>query len=241
MWIQRIIRLLGRMIFYMLLVPLLIALVYTLANQLLTAALIILVLCVIVLYNGLIRIRIPEHSVAVRDGKVGIFFREKTVRNRFDFASRGQTVIQLPAFGLLDRRFKVDIFSPDSAGGVNCCRLSLDLDYVMELTACQRAYDQYALHQDTLPVAVRTQLLQSASRLGWPFPAHGEEAEDLGPIVAELNRGLENFGMKIVDATCMFTTGRTLVRYVAAEQEMVERAAAAGGASREGAGASLTP
>ncbi len=237
MWIQRMIRLLGRMIFYMLMVPLLVALVYTLASQLWTAALIILVLSVIVLYNGLIRIRIPEHSVAVRDGKVGIFFPERTVRDRFDFASRGQTVIQLPAFGLLDRRFKVEIFSPDTTDGLNSCRLSLDLDYIMELTACQRAYEQYALHQDTLPVAVRTQLLRSASELGWPFPAHGEEdrAEDLEPIVAELNRGLENFGMKIVDATCTFTTGQTLVRYVAAEQEMVERAAAAGGASRKGA------
>jgi len=238
MWVQRMTRFLGRMIFYMLMGPLLIALVYTLANDLWTAALIILALGAIVLYNGLVRIHILENSVAVRDGKVAVFFPEKTVRNRFDFASRGQTVIQLPHFGLLDRRFKMEIFAPDTTGELNSCRLSLDLDYIMELTACQRAYDTYVLYQDQLPAAVRTHLFQSASRLGWPFPALGEDngAEYLKPVVAELNRGLENFGLKIVDATCTFTTGRTLVRYVAAEQETAERVAAAGGTSREGAG-----
>jgi hypothetical protein len=239
MWIQRMIRLLGRMIFYMLLLPLLVALVYTLSHDQWRAALILIVLCVLVLYKGLIRLTIPENSVVVRDGKVALFFPKKTVRDRFDFASRGQTVIQLPHFGLLDRRYKFEIFSPDPKGGLHSCRLSLDLDYIMELTACQRAYDNYVLYQDQLPFEVRRQLLESSAHLGWPFPSHGEEdwEEYLKPIVAELNRGLENFGLKIEEATCTFAAGPTLVRFVAAEQEMVEKEIATGEASREGAGA----
>jgi len=232
------IQLLGRMIFYMLLLPLLVALVYTLSHDQWLAALIIMVLCVLVLYKGLIRLHIPENSVVVRDGKVALFFPEKTVRNRFDFASRGQTVVQLPHFGLLDRRYKLEIFSPDTKGGLNSCRLSLDLDYIMELTACQRAYDNFVLYQDKLPLEVRRQLFETSARLAWPFPSHGEEdrKEYLKPIVAELNRGLEDFGLKIEEATCTFTAGPTLVRFVAAEQEMVEKAVVPGGASQEGAG-----
>ena len=230
MWIQRMIRLLGRLIFYMLLLPLLAALVYTLSHEQGLAAVIIMVLCVLVLYKGLIRLHILENSVAVRDGKVALFFPEKTVRNRFDFASRGQTVIQLPHFGLLDRRFKLEIFSPDTKGALNSCRLSVDLDYIMELPACQRAYDKFVLYQDTLPLEVRRQLLQSAAHLGWPFPllGEGDREEYLKPVVAELNRGLEDFGLKIEEATCTFTAGPTLVRFVAAEQEMVENSEARG-------------
>src|SRR6266567_2664444 len=237
MWVQKMIRLLGRLIFYMLLLPLMIAIIYTLSHEQWRAALIFIVLCVIVLYKGLIRLTIPEKSVVVRDGKVALFFPEKTVRDRFDFASRGQTVIQLPHFGMLDRRYKLEIFSPDTKGGLNSCRLSLDLDYIMELTACQRAYDNYVLYQDRLPLEVRRQLLKISAHLGWPFPSHGEEdrEEYLKPIVAELNRGLEDFGLKIEEATCTFTAGPTLVRFVAAEQEMVEKAVVPGGASQEGA------
>jgi hypothetical protein len=238
MWVQRMIQLLGRMIFYMLLLPLLVGIVYTLSHDLWLAALILMVLCILVLYKGLIRLTILENSVVVRDGKVALFFPEKTVRNRFDFASRGQTVIQLPHFGLLDRRYKLEIFSPDTKGGLNSCRLSLDLDYIMELTACQRAYDNFVLYQDQLPLEVRRQLFKSAAQLGWPFTSHGEEdrEEYLKPIVSELNCGLENFGLKIEEATCTFSAGPTLVRFVAAEQEMVEKAVVPGGASREGAG-----
>ncbi len=234
MWIQRMIELLGRMIFYMLLVPLLVGIIYTLAHDQWLAALILMVLCILVLYKGLIRLTILGNSVVVRDGKVALFFPDKTVRNRFDFASRGQTVIQLPHFGVLDRRFKLELFSPDTKGGLNSCRLSLDLDYIMEMTACQRAYDKYVLYQDQLPLEVRRQLFKSAAHLGWPFPSHGEEdtEEHLKPIVAELDRGLENFGLKIEEATCTFTAGPTLVRFVAAEQEMVEKAVVPGGASK---------
>ena len=43
------------------------------------------------------------------------------------------------------------------------------------------------------------------------------------PLVAELNLGLESVGLKIDEATCSFSTGPTLVRFVAAEQEIVEK------------------
>src|SRR6266567_4712072 len=192
MWVQRMIQLLGRMIFYMLLLPLLVGIVYTLSHDLWLAALILMVLCILVLYKGLIRLTILENSVVVRDGKVALFSPETTVRNRFDFASRGQTIVQLPHFGLLDRRYKLEIFSPDNKGGLNCCRLSLDLGYIMELTACQRAYDNYVLYQDQLPLEVRRQLFKSTAHLAWPFPLQGEEdrEEYLNRLLAELNRGL---------------------------------------------------
>jgi hypothetical protein len=46
--------------------------------------------------------------------------------------------------------------------------------------------------------------------------------EYLEPIVAEMNLGLESLGLKIEKATCKFTAGPTLVRLIAAEQEVVE-------------------
>ena len=109
----------------------------------------------------------------------------------------------------------------------------------MELTGWQRAYDHYIVLHDRMSLAVRTQLFKSSAHLAWPAPVPGEEnrEEYLKPIVAELNRGLENLGLKIEEATCTFTAGPTLVRFVAAEQEIVEKAAVQGGASREGAGA----
>jgi hypothetical protein len=238
MWIQRIIWILGRMIFYMLLIPLLVAIVYALSHDQWLAALIFIVLCVLVLYKGLIRLKIPANSVVVRDGKVIFFLPEKTVRDRFDFASRGQTIVQLPHFGLLDRPYKLEIFSPDTKGGLYSCRLSLSLGYIMELTAWQRAYDNFVLYQEKLTLVVKRQLFKSSAHLVWPFPLQGEEdrEEYLKPIVAELNLGLENLGLKIEEATCTFTAGPTLVRFVAAEQEIVEKAVVPGGASQEGAG-----
>ena len=196
------------------------------------------VLCVLVLYKGLIRLKIPANSLVVRDGKVVFFIPEKTVRDRFDFASRGQTIVQLPHYGLLDRPYKLEIFSPDNKGGLNSCRLSLNLGYIMELTGWQRAYDNFVLYQDKLSLEVKRQLFKSSAHLAWPLPLHGEEdmEEYLKPIVAELNLGLENLGLKIEEATCTFTAGPTLVRFVAAEQEIVEKAVVSGGASREGAG-----
>ena len=233
MWIQRMIQILGRMIFYMLLVPLLVAIVYALSHDQWTAALIYLVLCALVLYKGLVRLKIPAHSLVVRDGKVVFFIPEKTVRDRFDFASRGQTIVQLPHYGLLDRPYKLEIFSPNTAGGLNSCRLSLNLGYIMELTAWQHAYDNFVRYQDRLSLGVRMQLFKSSAHLEWPVHSKGEEdrEEYLKPIVAELNRGLENLGLKIEEATCTFTAGPTLVRFVAAEQEIVEKAVVPAGAS----------
>lgn len=235
MWVQRMIQLLGRFIFYMLLIPILIGLVYTLSHDQWRAALIFTVLFVLVLYKGLVRLRIPAHSVVVRDGKVVFFIPEKSVRDRFDFASRGQTIVQLPHYGLLDRPYKLEIFSPDpAAGGLNSCRLSLNLGYIMELTGWQRAYDNFILYQERLSLAVKRQLFISSAHLAWPSPADGEEDREkyLKPIVAELNLGLENFGLKIEEAFCTFTAGPTLVRFVAAEQEIVEKAVVSGGGSR---------
>jgi len=239
MLIQRIIWFLGRMIFWMLLLPLLFGIIYTLSHEQWWAALAFMALCVLVLYKGLIRLTIQANSVVVRDGKVVFYVPEKSVRDRFDFASRGQTIVQMPHFDLLDRPYKMEIFSPDNRGGLNSCRLSLNLGYIMELTGWQRAYDNFVRYQDQLSLVVRKQLFKSSAQMVWPsYPLHGEENmnEYLAPIVAELNLGLENLGLKIVDATCKFTTGPTLVRMVAAEQEVVEKAAVSGEASQEGAG-----
>ncbi len=226
------------MIFYMLLLPLLIGVVYTLSHDQWLAALIFMILCVLVLYKGLIRVTIQANSLVVRDGKVVFFIPEKTVRDRFDFASRGQTIVELPHFGLLDRPYKMETFFPDNKGGLNSCRLSLNLGYVMELTAWQRAYDNFVRYQDKLSVVVKRQLFKSSVQMEWQFPVQGEEDTDeyLKPIVAELNLGLENLGLKIEEATCKFTAGSTLVRFVAAEQEIVEKAIVPGEASQEGAG-----
>jgi hypothetical protein len=228
MWDQKMIRLLGRLIFYMLLLPLLGGIVYTLAHDQWTAALVFLALLVLVLYKGLIRVRIPANSLVLRDGKVVLFIPEKTVRDRFDFASRGQTIIELPYFGLLDRPYKLEIFSPDTRGGVNSCRLSLSLGYIMDLPGWQRAYDNFVRYQGKLSLAVKAQLYRSSVHLTWPSPSQGEAdmEEFLKPVVAELDRGLENFGLKIAEATGSFTAGPMLVRFVAAEQETVEKAVA---------------
>ena len=238
MWIQRIIWILGRLIFYMLLIPLLIGLVYTLSHDQWTAALIFMVLFVLVLYKGLVRLKVPANSVVVRNGKVVFFVPEKSVRDRFDFTSRGQTIVQLPHYGLLDRPYKLEIFSPDTKGGLYSCRLSLNLRYIMELAGWQRAYDNFVLYQDKLSLVVKRQLFKSSAHLVWPLPSQGEEdrEEYLKPIVAELNRGLEDLGLKIEAAACTFTAGPTLVRFVAAEQEIMEKAVVSGGASSEGAG-----
>jgi hypothetical protein len=233
MWVQRMIRFLGRFIFYMLLLPLLIGIVFTLSHEQWTAALIFMVLCALVLYKGLIRIKVPANSLVLREGKAVFFIPEKSVRDRFDFASRGQTIVQLPHFGLLDRPYKLEIFSPDPGGGLHSCRLSLNLGYIMELSGWQRAYDNYVLYQDRLSLAVKRQLFMSAARLTWPLPIQGEEGREeyLKPIVAELNQGLEDLGLKIEETTCTFTAGPTLVRFVAPEQEIVEKAVVPGMAS----------
>jgi len=226
MRLQRIIWLLGRILFYALLILLLVVVIYTLSHDQWPAALIFLVMFILALYKGLICIKIPPYSVVVRNGRVVFFITEKTVRNRFDIVSRGQTIFELPHYGLLDRLYKLEIFCPDSGGGLYSCRLSLDLDYLLEQDAWQRAYDSFILHQEKLSLEVRRVLLKSAAGLVCrPVPLPGEEAmqEYLKPLVAELNLGLESVGLKIEAANCSFTAGSTLVRFVAAEQEIVEK------------------
>ena len=226
MGIQRFIWVVGRISFYALLFLLLIAVIYSLSHDQWLAGLITGVIFFLVLYKGLICIKIPAYSLVVRNGKVVFFIPEKTVRNRFDFVSRGQTIVELPHYGLLDRPYKLEIFCPDSEGSLHACRLSLDLDYLMEPNAWQRAYDSYVLHQERLSLEVRRVLLKSAARLVCrPVPVQGEEDmhEYLKPLVAELNLGLESVGLKIEEANCSFSAGTTLVRFVAAEQEIVEK------------------
>jgi hypothetical protein len=182
------------------------------------------VFCVFILYKGLIRINIPKNSIALHDDKVVLFFPEKTVRDRFDFASRGQTIIQLPHYGLLNQAYKFEIFYPDGKGCLNSFRLSLNLGYVMDLTGWQRVYDNFVLYQEQLSFVVKQQLFKSSTRIVLSFPLQEEENMDkyLKQIVAELDLGLEYLGLKIEDATCKFTSGTTFVRFVAAEQEMLE-------------------
>jgi hypothetical protein len=227
MEIQRIIWIVRRTLFYVLLLLLLAVVIYTLSHDQFLAGLISGVILVLTLYFGLVRLRIPAYSVVVRDGKVVFFIPETTVRNRFDFVSRGQTIVELPHYGLLDRPYKLEIFSPDSKESLYSCRLTLHLDYIMEPIAWQRAYDSFVEHQEKFSLEVKKLLLKSAARLVVcrPIPLQREEnmQEYLKPLVAELNLGLESVGLKIEEATCSFTEGSTLARFVAAEQEILEK------------------
>jgi hypothetical protein len=226
MTIERFTWIVGRILYYSLLFLLMALVIFTLSHDLFLAGLILLVLFVLVLYKGLILISIPAYSIVVRDGKLVFFIPEKIVRNRFDFVSRGQTIVVLPHYGLLDRPYKLEIFSPDNEGGLYACRLTLHLDYDTDLTALQRAYDSFILHHDKLSFEVRRLLVKSAARLVCPpVPLQNEEAiqEYLKPLVADLNLGLESVGLKIEEATCLFTAGSTLVRFVAAEQGILEK------------------
>ena len=226
MGIQQIVWLVGRILFYALLFLLLVVVIYTLSHDQFLAGLIFGVMLTLAIYIGLIRLKIPAYSVVVRNGRVVFFIPEKTVRNRFDFVSRGQTIVELPHYGLLDRPYKLEIFCPESGSSLHSCRLTLHLDYLMETVAWQRAYDSFVLHQQRLSLEVRRLLLKSSAGLVCrPAPMQGEEAmqEYLKPLVAELNLGLESVGLKIEEAICSFTAGPTLVRFVAAEQEMAEK------------------
>jgi hypothetical protein len=219
--------LLERILFYTLLVTLMVVVIYTLSHEKMLFALISGIAFIVILYKGLICLKIPAYSVVVRDGTVVFFIPETVVRNRFDFVSRGQTIVELPHYGLLDRPYQFEIFSPDKEGGVYSCRLSLQLEYLMEPTAWQRAYDSFILHQEKLSFEVRKLLLKSSAGLvSLPsVPLQGEDTmqEYLTPIVAGLNHGLESVGLKIKEASCSLRTGSTLVRFIAAEQEALEK------------------
>ncbi len=229
MWIQRMIWVLGRVLFYLLLIPLMFGVIYTLSHDQWWPALFFMILCVLILYKGLIRINIPKNSIALHNDKVVLFFPEKTVRDRFDFASRAQTIIQLPHYGLLNQPYKLEIFYPDTKGGLNSCRLSLNLGYVMDLTGWQRVYDNFVRYHEQFSFVVNQQLFKSSTLIVASLPMQEEEEMDkyLEQIVAELNLGLELLGLKIEDATCKFTTAPTFVRLVASEQEILEKEEAA--------------
>ncbi|HIJ81938.1 MAG TPA: hypothetical protein HPP76_09560 [Desulfuromonadales bacterium] len=226
MGIQRIIWLVGRIMYYALLVVLLSVIIYMLSHDKSLPALIFGIVFIAALYKGLICLKIPAYSLVVRDGEVVFFIPETTVRNRFDFVSRGQTIVELPHYGLLDRPYKLEIFSPDGQGNLHACRLTLDLDYLMELPELQKALDSFVLHQEKLSVEVKKLLLKSASSLVCRPVIPQDEAstqEYLQPIIAELNIGLESVGLKVEEAKCSFTTGSTLARIIDSEQEILEK------------------
>ncbi len=226
MTIDRLTWILERVFYYLLIFLLLASVIYSLSHEHSLAALMLFVLFMIVFHKGVVCISIPANSLVLREGKVVFLIPEKSVRNRFDFVSRGQTIFTLPHYSLLDHPYKLEKFSPDDKEGLYACRLSLQLGYDTELTALQRAYDSIILHQDWLKFEVSRLLLKSLACLVCPpVSLQNEEAiqEYLKPLVAELNLGLESVGLKIVEATCSFTAGPTLVRFVAAEQEMFEK------------------
>lgn len=226
MKLQRLIWILERVFVYSLLLLLCVAVVYTLSHDQWPFALVSLVLFILVLYRGVIRVKIPEYSVVVRDGKVVFLITETTVRDRFDFVSRGQTIVELPHYGLLDRPYTLEILSPNGEGGVSSCRLSLHLDFSLDLPAVQKAYDSFTKYGEKLSVEVRRLLLKSSAQLSClPAPLEGEEAmrEFLKPIIAKLDQGLESVGLKIEEAHCSFASGAPLVRFVSVEQELLEK------------------
>jgi len=238
MWIQRMIWILGRVLFWMVLLPILGGIIYTLSNDNWGAALLFIVLGVLVLYKGLIRVTIQANSFVVRDDKVVFYFPRKTVRDRFEFVSRGQTIVHVPHYGLLDRPYIIEMFSPGTTGEVNACRLSLNLGHIMELSAWQRAYDNFVRYHDHLSLVVKGQLLKSSAQIALPsFDVRENEdrAGYLEPIIAEMNLGLESLGFKIEKVVCKFTAGPTHVRLIAAEQEAAEKAGLPGESYQEDA------
>jgi len=236
MLIQKITRILGRLIFYTLLVLLMGVVIYTLATDKWIASLISGVLFILLLYKGLIRMKIPGNSIVVHDGKVVFFIPETIVSNRFEFVSRGQIIVELPQYGLLDRPYKLELFAPDNNSGLHSCRLSLQLGYDLEPAALQRAFDCFLLYQERMQWEVKRVLFKSLTSLVCRHVSlESEEAtqEYLKPLVAELNAALESVGLKIEEANCSFTAGSTLVRFVAPEQEVLEKAVAAGASGGE--------
>lgn len=226
MRIQRFTRLLGRFIFYSMLFLLLFVVIFSLAQERWLTSLVAMVILVLTIYKGLIRLKVPANSVVVRDGKVVFYVPRTIIRNRFDFVTRGQSIVELPEYQLLDRPFKVEIFSPGSEGTVNSCRLSLHFNYLMQPAAWQKAYDSFVEYQDRLPMAVRKLLLKSCDRMVLrPPDITGDDAmlRYLTPIVSALNLALESFGLELVDVKCSFTAGSSLARLVASEQEVLDK------------------
>jgi hypothetical protein len=227
--LQRIVWLVGRIFFYSLLFLFLGIVIYMLSHDLFLGGLIFGVLFVLVVYKGLICITIPAYSLVVRDNKVVFFIREKVVRNRFDFVSRGQIIFELPHYSLLDRPYSLELFFTENDGNLYACRLSLYLDYDLEISALQKAYDSIIVHRERLSVEVRKLLSKSAACLvcqSAPLQSEAAKEEYVKQLVVAFNRGLESVGLKVEEAKCSFTSGSTLVRFVAAEQEVLEKSIA---------------
>ena len=229
MRIQRFIWLLGRIGFYSLLFLLMLVLVYSLAHEQWQVSLVALVILLPVIYKGLICLKVPANSVVVCDGKVVFYIPRTIIRNRFDFVTRRQTIVELPEYQLLDRSFKMELFFPDSEGRVHSCRLSLRLFYLMQPAAWQKAYDCFVEYQDNMPMAVRRLLLKGCDRMVLQRPdITGEDAMHrfLTPIVTALNLELESIGLEVVEVMkCSFTAGTSLARLVGSEQEIVDKGA----------------
>lgn len=226
MKLHRMVWFVNRFTIYAVLFVLLVAIIFTLAYEYWLISVVAMVLFFLALYKGLVRLKILTNSVVVRDGKVVFFVPETTVLNRFDFVSRGQSIVELPEFQLLDRPFKVEIFSPGREGTVWCCRLSLRFEYLMQPAAWQRAYDSFVAHGERLPSAVRKLLVESSARLELkPVTGTGDDAmrEYLTPIVAHLNIALADVGLEVVEVQCSFTEGPTLARLLGGDQQEIEK------------------
>lgn len=225
MKLQRFVWFIDRFTIHFVLIALSAVIIFALAHEIWPLSLIGGIIFLFVLYKGLIRLKILKNSVVVRHGRVFFFVPETTARNRADFVTRGQTVIHLPEYQLLDRPFNVELFFPNREGSVCSCRLSLRLAYLIQPEAWQRAYDSFVLHGEHLPLEVKRLLLKSCDLLKLqPLAITGEDEirEYLAPIVSHLNLGLERVGLEVMAVRCSFTEGSTLARFLAADQQDFE-------------------
>lgn len=225
MKLQRFVWFINRFTIHFLLIALSAAIIFALEYKIWPLSLIGGIIFLCVLYKGLIRLKILKNSVVVRHGKVFFFVPETTIRDRADFVTRGQSVIHLPEYQLLDRSFKVELFFNGAKGSVCSCRLTLRFAYLMQPAAWQRAYDSFVIHGERLPLEVKRLLLKSCDLLELqPLAMTGEDAVKgyLTPIVSHLNLGLESVGLEVVAVLCSFTEGTTLARFLAADQQDFE-------------------
>jgi hypothetical protein len=224
--LHRIVWFVNRFTIYVVLFVLLVVVIFALAYEQWLISIIAMVLFFLALYLGLVRLKILTNSVVVRGGKVVFFVPETTVRNRFDFVSRGQSIVELPEYQLLDRPFKVEIFFPGRERTVWCCRLSLRFAYLMLPEAWQRAYDCFVEHGARLPLEVKKLLQKSCAQIKLqPVAMTGDDAMRgyLTPIVSHLNLALESVGLEVVDVQCSLTEGPTHARLLGADQQDVEK------------------
>jgi len=212
--IQKLTWFLERTLYYALLLLTVGAVIISFASDKPVAGLIALILMMAVIHKGFARITIPAKSVLIRDDKVVLFVPEKTVMNRFDIISRGQSIVTLPVYGVFDQPYKLELFIADGEH-VASCLLTLKLAYGTDLAAWQSAYDSFSSHGNRLAEAVRSQLQEAAAGLSLgslPEQRDGDQQEFLEPIVAALNGSLASIGVEVKDASCSFETGRMLVR-----------------------------